>query len=148
MNLPIVFKQMFANPALLNDFYKNNEVAELEARLKELEVTEDKAMAEYMQTLQDENLQEFIEENEIEIPEGTTPQEYLLEEGLLEDSVTMQEFVVNELDDVTAIRLELSFGRRLLNVILTTFLPTLLVFYKNELTLKLHIFMIKIEFSV
>jgi hypothetical protein len=88
----IVFKQMFENPALLNDFYKNNEVAELEARLKELEVTEDKAMAEYMQTLQDENLQEFIEENEIEIPEGTTPQEYLLEEGLLEDSVSQEDF--------------------------------------------------------
>ena len=88
----IVFKEMFENPALLNDFYKNYEVAELEARLKELEVTEDKAMAEYMQSLQDENLQEFIEENEIEIPEGTTPQEYLLEEGLLEDSVSQEDF--------------------------------------------------------
>jgi hypothetical protein len=87
-----VLKTMFDNPDLIGNFKPNSEIVDLQAKLKELEVTEDKAMAEYMQSLQDENLQEFIEENEIEIPEGTTPQEYLLEEGLLEDSVSQEDF--------------------------------------------------------
>lgn len=87
-----VLKTMFDNPDLIGNFKPNSEIVDLQTKLKELEVTEDKAMAEYMQSLQDENLQEFIEENEIEIPEGTTPQEYLLEEGLLEDSVSQEDF--------------------------------------------------------
>ena len=79
-------KSIYDNPSI------NEQVALLNQKISEVENNEDNVMAEYMQSLQDENLQEFIEENEIEIPEGTTPQEYLLEEGLLEDSVTMQEF--------------------------------------------------------
>lgn len=87
----IVLKQMFENPAMLNDMYKNDNVAEAQAKIKEIDLTEDALLQEYMENLQNEDLQEFVEENGIEVPEGVTPQEHILEQGLLEQELTEEE---------------------------------------------------------
>lgn len=88
-----ILLQAIADP---NNTYDNpdvqNSILEAQRRIDEINLTEDGLMQDYIESLQNQDIADFIEDNNIEVPEGTTPQEYLLQEGLLSDPVTDKEF--------------------------------------------------------
>lgn len=83
-------------------------VDELEATVEELSNTTDDAYVEYMEQIQSRELQEYAEENNIEIAEGQTAAEAIEQAGLLEEPLTEQEFerINKELNEYTSTEYE------------------------------------------
>lgn len=87
-----ILLQAISDPNNTYDDPATNEAIEkAQTQISQIDLTEDALLQEYMENLQNEDLQEFVEENDIEVPEGVTPQEYILEEGLLEQEITEEE---------------------------------------------------------
>ena len=87
----ILFKAINNPNDVFDDPAINEAIEKAQTQISQIDLTEDALLQEYMENLQNEDLQEFVEENDIEVPEGVTPQEHILEQGLLEQELTEEE---------------------------------------------------------